>query len=571
MKAERRSILLRAAGAAARGYLVPVALFSLAINLLYLASPLYMMQIYGRVITSGSVITLVLLSVILVIALVALSSLDIVRGWIMSRLGLRLDQLLATPLLAAAFRIPGPAGGQLLRDFDTFRHFLASGSAFAIFDLPWVPVYIVAAYLLHPWFGLFTLACCALLLVFALVNEWLLVAPLRAANEALIRSQNFADTSLRNAEVVQAMGMIDAVSARWHRERGVQTDRQALAATWSLGATGVVKFFRLAMQSLILGLGAYLTIERQVGAGAMFAATFLLGRGLQPIEQIVAGWRQVVAARLAWVRVRDVLNANPEVEQRTSLPRPQGAVAIEGVNLVAPNGTRPILRAISLSVTAGETTGIVGPSGAGKSSLVRVLVGVVRPTTGIVRLDGADIQTYPADEIGAAFGYLPQDVELFADTVAANISRFQPDSDEDVIRAAELAGVHETILKLPQGYNTQIGASGELLSGGYRQRIGLARAVFGDPSVVVLDEPSSNLDSEGDLALARCLQALKRMGTTVFIVSHRPTSLSAVDRILLMRDGMIEAFGPRDEVAARIMPPRDGAVPRTRPKDTVDG
>lgn len=557
------------ASKATRHYLVAVALFSLAINLLYLASPLYMMQVYNRIVTSGSVITLMLLTVMLVVALLALSSLDIVRGWIMSRMGLRLDQILAPRIFAASFRVTGASGAQPLRDFETFRQFLSSGVIFALFDVPWVPIYILAAFLLHFWFGVFTIACCLILLTLALVNEWQLVKPLREANEAMQRSHSFAESSLRNAEVVQAMGMMDGITRRWQRDRDVQTEKQARAATWAVSATGTVRFFRLAMQSLVLGLGAWLTIEHQVSAGAMFAATFLLGRALQPVEQIVGAWRQVVTARLAYIRVRDVLATAQLDADLMTLPRPKGALAVENLHFTLPGTSKLILRNISFQIQPGECIGVVGPSGAGKSSLMRLLVGVLKPSAGIVRLDGADLQTWPRDQLGAAIGYLPQDVELFADTVSANISRFQGGSDDKVFKAAESAGVHDMILRLPQGYNTPIGPSGETLSGGYRQRVGLARAVYDSPSLVVLDEPSSNLDGEGDFALARCLQRLKQLGITVVIVSHRPATLAAVDKIMVLKDGLVEAFGPRDEVAAKLQPPR--VIAQDRARDPVNG
>jgi ATP-binding cassette, subfamily C, bacterial len=550
------SPLVDEARKAARGYLAAVILFSLAVNLLYLSSPLYMMQVYNRVITSGSTVTLLLLTGMLIVALLALSGLDIVRGWIMSRLSTRLDQILSSSLLAAAFRTNGQSGGQALRDFETFRQFIASQAVFAIFDLPWVPIYLAVAFMLHAWFGFFALGCCALLIVLVLVSELRLVKPLREANEAMARSHSFVESSLRNAEVVQAMGMVDAVARRWQRDRSQQTGKQGFAATWSLSSTGVVRFFRLAMQSLILGLGAYLAIERQISTGAMFAATFLLGRALQPVEQIVSAWRQIVTARLAYLRVRDLLNETAAPKDYLTLPRPKGAVAAENVSYAPPGAPRPILRNASFQVQPAEAVGIVGPSGAGKSTLMRLLVGVVRPIGGVVRLDGADLYQWAPEQLGRAVGYLPQDVELFADTIAANISRFRQGNDAEVIRAAEMAGVHEMILKLPQGYNTQVGSSGEALSGGYRQRIGLARAVYDSPSLVALDEPSSNLDSEGDAALARCLAQLRQRGTTVFIVSHRPTTLASVDRIILMKDGVIEAFGPRDTVAQSLMPQR---------------
>jgi PrtD family type I secretion system ABC transporter len=306
------------------------------------------------------------------------------------------------------------------------------------------------------------------------------------------------------------------------------------------------------MQSLILGLGAYLVIERAATVGAMFAASILLGRALQPVEQIVGSWRNLVSARAAFHRIRELLTANPPRDLKIELPRPQGRISVEGLSY-APRGTsKPILRGINFLLNPGEMLGIIGPAGAGKSTLARHLVGVLTPSAGVVRLDSADISIWPRSMVGPYIGYLPQDIELFSDTVAANISRFQTGSDKAIIQAAQTAGVHEMILRLPNGYETHVGEGGAVLSGGYRQRIGLARAVFGTPSLVVLDEPSSNLDSEGDAALTECVIALKQRGVTVIIVSHRPATLGVVDKILLIREGMAEMFGPRAEVMAKL-------------------
>jgi PrtD family type I secretion system ABC transporter len=313
-----------------------------------------------------------------------------------------------------------------------------------------------------------------------------------------------------------------------------------------------IRFLRLAMQSLILGLGAYLVIERLTTVGAMFAASILLGRALQPVEQIVGYWRNLTSARTAFYRVRDLLAANPLRDRALSLPRPAGRVSVEAVTYVLPGTTRSILRNVNFRLEAADVLGVIGPSGAGKSTLARHLVGVLSPSTGAVRLDGADVAPWPRESLGRHLGYLPQDIELFADTVAANISRFRNENDAEIIDAAQLAGVHDMILRLPAGYETQIGEGGAILSGGYRQRIGLARAVYGNPSLVVLDEPSSNLDSDGDAALLSCIAALKKRGTTVVMISHRPNTLGAVDKLLVLRDGVVDLFGLRDEVIARI-------------------
>jgi PrtD family type I secretion system ABC transporter len=396
-----------------------------------------------------------------------------------------------------------------------------------------------------------------LLGVLALVSELRLAQPLRASRAAAVRSQAFADMATRNVEAVIAMGMLDGMLRRWSEDRLVHRVAQSTASERLLAATGLAKFLRLVMQSLVLGLGAYLAVIQQVNAGAIFASSFLLGRALQPLEQLIAGWRHAIVARASYLRLVKALNAADLSPQNLSLPRPEGNLGVENLHITVPGGTKFLLRAVSFKLKAGEVLGVVGPSGAGKSSLAKALVGVLAPAAGLVRLDGADLETLPRHERGAILGYLPQDVELFADTVAANIARFRTGVDEEVVQAAQLAGVHEMILRLPQGYNTQIGEGGAVLSGGYRQRIALARAVFGNPSFVVLDEPSSNLDGEGDIALAHCLAQLRQRRCTVVLVSHRPTTLSYADHILLLRQGKVEAFGPRDEIAAKLIEHRD--------------
>ncbi|MEO6394932.1 MAG: type I secretion system permease/ATPase [Devosia sp.] len=539
--------------AACRSYLLAAGGFSFAINLLYLASPISMLQVYNRVVSSGSQVTLVLLTAILLSAFAALAALDGVRARILSRMGVKLDRLLADKVLSAAFRSPGGNRAQALRDFDTFRHFVSSPSLSALLDLPWVPLYVAAAFLLHPVLGWFTLGASVILLALAVANEFLQSRALREAGEAAGKSQSFIEMSLRNAEVVSAMGMLPGLLARWRQDRNLVILKQTQAADRAGSVGGAIRFLRLSMQSLALGLGALLAIEQLVSLGAMFAATFLLGRAVQPIEQIVGSWRNIVSARAAYRRLKELFDQSPPADARLSLPRPDGALAVEGLHYALPKTTRLVLRQIGFVLSPGEALGIIGPSGAGKSTLARLLVGVLKPSQGAVRLDGADIRNWPEAEVGRHIGYLPQDIELFADSVAANISRFQSGMDAEVIRAAEMAGVHDMIQRLPDGYNTQVGEGGAVLSGGYRQRIGLARAVFGRPSLVVLDEPSSNLDADGDAALTDCLASLKAMGTTVVIVSHRPGSLARVDRILVLRDGAMDALGPRDDIAARLM------------------
>jgi PrtD family type I secretion system ABC transporter len=542
---------------ACRRYFLIALIFSLAINLLYLASPLYMLQVYDRVVSSASEVTLVMLTILLLLTLATLAAIDSVRARLLTRASLRLDRLLASRIVAATMEVAARGVGvrsQPLRDFDTFRQFITGSGIHAIFDMPWTPIYLGVIFILHPLLGSFALGSAVVLVLMAFLNEHLTKGPLAGANEAAIRNYAFTDMSLRNAEVVQAMGMMPGLLQRWGRDRNQVLARQNLASDRAATTSSVIRFLRLAMQSIILGLGAYLVIERVTTVGAMFAASILLGRALQPVEQIVGQWRNLTSARGAYRRVKDLLAANPQREATLTLPRPTGRLSVEGLSYAVPGTNRPILRNVTFRIDPGEVLGIIGPSGAGKSTLARHIVGILAPTAGVVRLDGADVSTWPRQSLGAYLGYLPQDIELFADTVATNISRFRND-DEGVIKAAQMAGVHDMILRLPGGYETQIGDGGAVLSGGYRQRIGLARACYDNPSLVVLDEPSSNLDSDGDAALVRCIAELKKSGATVVLISHRPNTLGAVDKILLLRDGAVEMFGPRDEVIGRLSRP----------------
>lgn len=530
-------------------------MFSLAINLLYLAGPLYMLQVYDRVISSASEVTLVMLTIALLLAFMALAGLDAVRARVLTRASIRLDQKIAARIMTAIIDRSSNFGGarsQLLRDFDTFRQFITGMGIHAIFDLPWAPIYIAVIFVLHPFLGAFALGCSILLVLMALLNEWIVKPPLTESGEAASRNYSFTEMSLRNTEVVRAMGMTEGLLRRWGRDRNRMLERQVAASDRAATMQSIIRFLRLAMQSLILGLGAYLVIERLATVGAMFAASILLGRALQPVEQIVGSWRNLVSARGAFLRVRELLAANPPRASGLMLPRPDGRLSVEGLTFVPPLSSKPILRGVSFAIDPGEVLGIIGPSGAGKSTLARHLVGVLTPSAGAVRLDGSDVSIWAKTSLGQYLGYLPQDIELFADTIAANISRFEEGEDQEVILAAQMAGVHEMILRLPQGYDTQVGEGGAVLSGGYRQRIGLARAVYGMPSLIVLDEPSSNLDADGDAALTDCIMQLKKRGTTVVIISHRPSTIGVVDKILVLRDGVAEMFGPRAEIMSRL-------------------
>lgn len=557
------------------GYFGAAAIFSLGINLLYLAGPLYMLQVYDRVISSGSELTLLMLTAVLVFAYLALVGLDIVRARILARANVRLDRRISprilTRMIEAGAEASSAARSQILRDFDSLRGFITGNGIHAIFDMPWAPIYIFIIFLLHPLLGAFALGCALILIALAFMNEWLVKPPLTEANAASARNYSFTEMSMRNTEAIRAMAMTEGVIERWARDRNRMLERQTVASDRGASMQGTIRFLRLTMQSLILGLGAYLVIERETTAGSMFAANILLGRALQPVEQVVGSWRNLVSVRAAYQRLLELFTKLPTRAASLDLTKPEGRLSVEGLTYAVPGNPKPLLRGVTFAVEPGEVLGVIGPSGAGKSTLARHLVGVLKPTAGAVRLDGADVSQWIYNSLGHHIGYLPQDIELFSDTVSTNISRFQSDVDDEVLRAAKAAGVHDIILRLSLGYETPVGEGGAVLSGGYRQRLGLARAVFGDPRLVVLDEPSSNLDQEGDIGLMNCIAQLKQRGVTVVLVSHRPSTIEVVDKILMLRDGMVEMFGSRNEVMARLTQGtrRTAAVQGAPPSSTL--
>jgi len=545
-----------AALSACKGHFAAAAAFSFAINLLYLATPIYMLQVYDRVLASGSLSTLAALTVVLLLALLTLAALDFFRAGLLARSGLRLENRLSVRVMGAMVERANAthAGerGQGLRDLDSFRQFIAGGGVNTFFDAPWAPLFILAAFLMHFWLGMFALICAVLLLAMAVLNQRVTRDAVAAGAESSIRSSAFTEGSLRNAEVIQAMGMLPGVLARWSIDRRKLTAAQLLATERSSAVGSGIRFFRLFMQSSMLGLGAYLVIDRAITPGQMFAATILLGRALQPIEQAVAVWRQLASAWAASARLGRMLSQTSPRESTVSLPRPSGRLAVEQVTFMPQGTTRPILRAVNFALEPGEALAVVGPTASGKTSLARLLVGVHAPSAGAVRLDGASVHAWDRTEFGRHVGYVPQDIELFAGSVADNISRFQSGPDEAIVEAAQAANAHDLIVHLPNGYETQIGEGGALLSAGQRQRIALARALYGKPALVVLDEPNSNLDEEGDRALIATLARLKRASITVVIVTHRSSALSAVDQVLALQGGAVVAVGPRAEVMTKL-------------------
>ncbi|MQU54729.1 type I secretion system permease/ATPase [Pseudomonas sp. FSL R10-1339] len=538
---------------ACRESFLSVGFFSFFINALMLVPTFYMLQVYGRVITSGSLTTLSMLTLIMTGLVITLGCLEWTRSRIMVRVSNRLDMLLSRQVYKASFKRALESGGmdasaQPLNDLTGLRQFLSGNGLFAFFDAPWLPIYIAVMFMFHPWFGWVATGSALLLLLLAFVNERLTGPTLAQANKEHIGASLYTTKNLRNAEVIESMGMLETLMDRWWtRQKNVlllqsrASDKGAMISTLS-------RSFRILVQSLILGLGAYLAVDHQVGAGLVFAGSVLLGRALAPIDLIIGSWKGFIAARSQYARLNAILASQQAQPERMSLPAPKGDVQVENLTVAAPGSNIAIIKNISFSVPAGCVVGIIGPSAAGKSTLARALLGIWAPLQGVVRLDGADISAWDKHELGPHIGYLPQDIELFEGSVSDNIARFTRVDSEKVILAATTAGVHDMILLLPDGYDTVIGGDGVVLSGGQRQRIGLARALYGSPRLIILDEPNSNLDEVGDRALIAALHRIRLSGATLFVITHRTNIVSQLDRLMVMSNGGLSLFGPRELV-----------------------
>lgn len=539
-----------------RSAFLTVAIFSGFLNLLMLTPSIYMMQVYDRVLGSRNETTLLVLSLLVIAIYLFSSSLEAIRTWVLVRIGARLDAGLNERVFQASFqrslRAPGSNTAQPMQDLNTLRQSLTGSALLTLFDAPWMPVYLVVITLFSYELGLFALVGAVLLAGLAVLSERLSKSRLEEAQKVHAQAQLALTNHLRNAEVIEAMGMLGDVRQRWFGLHRVQLSLQARASDQAAVLAGLSKFIRITMQSLSLGIGALLVLDGRMTSGSMIAASILVSRALAPVEMLVGNWRQIITGRAAYQRLRALLQEQPQRSQGMSLPAPTGAVRLEGVTVLAPGSQQPILRQITFSVAAGEAIAIIGPSGSGKSTLARLLVGVWPAATGTVRLDGADIRQWNREELGPHLGYLPQDVELFDGSVAENIARFGRVDSELVIEAARRAGMHDLILQLPQGYDTPLGVGGSALSGGQRQRVGLARALYGNPWLIVLDEPNSNLDEQGERALAGAIADLTARGKTVLMVTHRPSSLGAVSKVMVLAGGTIKAFGPRDEILAAL-------------------
>ncbi len=523
-------------------------IFSGCVNLLYLSSPLYLMQVYNRVLVNENITTLVLLTIILIVALLTMGALDALRAQILIRLGIILDAKLSgrvfDALIGRSAKQGYSKGAQQLRELDDFRSFITGPGIYFAFDLPWIPIYLLLLFFIHPVLGLVATVGALVLLALAYLNEVITSRPMRAAQESSKSSFVFTENILRHADVIVAMGMKQSVAKHWSDSRVNMMREQAHASDRNAAVSSTIRFARLLLQSLMLGTGAWLAIDHSIMPATIFAASIILGRALVPVEQGVATAKQFNAARDGYRRVRDLLNEFPREQLRTIVPVSENAVTAEAIDYHHPGRKRPVLQDVAFEIPEGQAIGIVGPSGSGKSTLARLLIGAAAPTNGSLRLGGLDYAQWDKAEFGRMVGYLPQDVGLFAGTVRENIARFGEVTTAEIIEAAKRAGIHNMILELPDQYDTKLGPGGVGLSGGQRQRLGLARALLGKPKLLVLDEPNANLDTVGEVALKDALLQLKAQGTTIVVITHRTTVLEVVDVMMVLRGGRVELIGP---------------------------
>jgi PrtD family type I secretion system ABC transporter len=567
---------LSAALARCRSAFVAIAGFSAILNILALTGSMFMMEVYDRVLPSRSVPTLLGLLALALILYLFQGLMDALRGRLLVRIGIRLDQELSNRVYATVMRLPiqAPKRGesiQPLRDLDTVRGYLSGPGPTAFFDLPWVPLYLAVCFAFHLWIGVTVLAGALVLVSLTLLSELLAKQSALDANRIGNQRARLAETSRRNAEALTALGMVGSISGRWQSLNRNFLSGQVKSSDLAAGLGAMGRSFRMVLQSGVLAVGAYLVINQQATAGVIIASSILSARALAPVDLAISHWRSFVSARQARERLNKLLALLPDLRNPTSLPKPQRSLTVDNVSAAPPDVQRAVVHEVTFALKAGNGLGVIGPSASGKSSLARVLVGLWTPARGAVRLDGATLDQWNPDDLGRHVGYLPQDVELIEGTVAENISRFDPDaSSEAIIAAAKAAGVNELVLSLPQGYDTEIGEQGSALSAGQQQRIALARALYGDPFLVVLDEPNSNLDVEGDEALTRAIFGARARGAIVVVVAHRPSALSAVDHVLALQGGRQQAFGPKDEVLAKVLR-RDPVVSAPKVVQAVQG
>ncbi|MEO0145049.1 MAG: type I secretion system permease/ATPase [candidate division WOR-3 bacterium] len=527
-------------------------LFSGIINFILIIPALYMFQIYDSVLTSRSFETLLVLTFIAVFFYLVMGFLEWSRSQILVRLSNDFDDKLSRRVFESSFSAVinsgSTASAQYFNDLTTLRQFLTGPSVFAFFDAPWAFIYLVVIFIIHPILGIFSFLAQIVIFLTALWSEYLTKKPIQEANKAYHSANVFLQTSFRNAEVIEAMGMHENIKKKWKEKYNKAIFLQIQASEKAGRIQGINKFLRISFQSIILGLGAYLAINNVITPGMMIMASILMGRALSPIDIAVATWKQFVSVRQSYKKLEELLLSYPQPEKKLPLPIPSGKLKVENVTIVPPGLNKDILRGVNFEANPGEIIAIIGPTASGKSSLAKTITGVWKPATGSVKLDGAELMFYNKEQLGRYIGYLPQDIEILSGTVAENIARFGEINMELVIKAAMIAGIHEMILTFPQGYETDVGEGGSFLSGGQRQRIALARAIYGDPVLIVLDEPNSNLDEQGEIALIKALMIMKKMNKTVFIISHKVNILSVVDKIMVLDKGSIQFFGPREEI-----------------------
>ena len=545
---------LRNAMGRCRVHFVAVAVFSIFVNLLMLTGPLFMLQIYDRVLSSRSEATLVALLVLVTGLFGMMGLLEFVRGRVLARAGARFQSLLDDRVMTAVLRrslAPGERArpNTAARDLESVRQLLSGPAPFALFDMPWAPIFIAVIFVFHPVLGWLSVGGTVLLVVLTYLNQVRSSEPSAESQRATNQAENLGEALRQNAEAVQGLGMRAAGLSRWNKMRQEALSRQIVASDRTAGYTAASKSLRFYLQSLMLAAGAWLVLQQEMSGGMMIAGSIMLGRALAPIEQAIGQWGLAQRAARGWTSLRDLLESTPAEIEKTALPTPKGFLQVQGITVVAPGDNVPVLRAISFQVAPGSALGVIGPSGAGKTTLAKVLTGIWRPAAGKVRIDGAALDQWPEDELGKHIGYLPQEIGLMSGTVAENIARMsETRNDAEVVAAAQRAGAHELLLALPQGYDTQIGAGGQRLSGGQRQRVALARALYGDPPVLVLDEPNANLDAPGEQALVDAIRDARSRGKTVIIMAHRPSAIAACDLLLMVDKGVQIDFGPRDEV-----------------------
>ncbi|WP_338474854.1 type I secretion system permease/ATPase [Pseudomonas khavaziana] len=535
-----------------KSILISVGCFTALINLLMLVPSIYMLQVYDRVLSSQNETTLVMLTLMVVGFFAFIGLLEVVRSFVVIRIGSQLERRFNLRVYKAAFernlqRGQGHAG-QSLGDLTAIRQFITGPALFAFFDAPWFPIYLFVIFLFNVWLGVLATVGAVLLIGLACLNEYLTKKPLGEASIFSQQSTQLATSHLHNAETIQAMGMLGALRQRWFGVHAQFLGFQNKASDTGSVISSLSKSLRLCLQSLVLGLGAFLVIRGEMTAGMMIAGSILMGRVLSPIDQLIAVWKQWSSAKLAYQRLDELLREFPPEVEQMALPAPKGQVSFEQVSAGPPGRRMATLHQVSFNLSAGEVLGVLGASGSGKSTLARVLVGVWPTLAGTVRLDGADIHRWDRDDLGPHIGYLPQDIELFSGSIADNIARFREADPERVVKAAQQAGVHELILRLPQGYDTVLGDNGGGLSGGQKQRVALARALYGEPRLIVLDEPNSNLDTVGEAALASAIMQMKTQGSSVVLVTHRSSALAQADKLLVLGEGHLQAFGPSQEV-----------------------